>query len=119
MPFIATYIDSEELATAEAALLALGSSRLPQALELLQAKWDRVAVTPLRRVLLIAAAMIRSEEAVEFLVSLLADSGVQTAKDVITALAIFRDNEKVRKQVEAAVSRRNVQSLTEAFRREF
>ena len=118
MPFIATYIDSEELATAEAALLALGSSRLPQALELLQAKWDSVA-GPLRRVLLIAAAMIRSEEAVEFLVSLLADSGVQTAKDVITALAIFRDNEKVRKQVEAAVSRRNVESLSEAFRREF
>lgn len=119
LPLIAAYIDSEDLAIAEAALLALGSSRLPEALDLLKARWGQPAGGSLRKVMLIAIAMIRSEAAIEFLVSLLAESTLASAADVITALAIFRDNEKVRKQVEAAVSRRNVESLSEAFRREF
>lgn len=119
LPLIATYIDSKDLAIGEAALLALGSSRLPEALDLLKARWGQPAGGSLRKVMLIAMAMIRSEAAIEFLVSLLAESSLTSARDVITALAIFRDNEKVRKQVEAAVSRRNVDSLSEAFRREF
>jgi HEAT repeat protein len=119
LELIAGYADSEDLAVAEAALLALGSSRLPGALKLLVEKWRRTAAGPLRKTLLVAIAMIRSEAAIEFLLSLLSDCSTQAAKDLITALAMFRDNEKVRTRVEAAVSRRNDRTLMEAFRQEF
>lgn len=119
LELIAGYADSNDLAVAEAALLALGSSRLPGALKLLAEKWQRTAAGPLRKTLLVAIAMIRSDAAIEFLLSLLLDCGTQTAKDLIIALAMFRDNEKVRTEVEAAISRRNDKALIEAFRQEF
>src|SRR6266700_408831 len=118
LPLIATYIDAEDHAVAEAALLAIGSSRLPQALTLLRARWEKSAFSTLRRALLLAIAMVRSEAAIEFLLSLLPDSNVQTAKEIITALAIFRDNNKVRVTVEQAVSVLNNKALGEAFRQE-
>jgi HEAT repeat protein len=119
LPLIATYIDSEDQAIAEVALLAIGSSRLPEALTLLQKRWERPTLAPLRRALLLAIAMVRSEAAVEFLISLLPDSNVQTAKDIIAALAIFRDNDKVRRAVDQAISALNDNALSEAFRRAF
>lgn len=119
LSLIARYADSEDLAVAEAALLALGSSRLPQALELLAERWKRTAAGHLRKILLVAIAMIRSDAAIEFLLALLPDSSPQTTKEVITALAMFRDNEKVRSNVEAAISARNDRTLGEVFRQEF
>jgi len=119
LPLVATYIDSEDHAVAEAALLAIGSSRIPGALALLQERWERSTLSPLRSALLLAIAMVRSEAAIEFLISLLPDSNLQTAKDIITALAIFRNNSKVRLEVEQAVSARNDNTLREAFRRAF
>lgn len=119
LTLIAGYADSEDLAVAEAALLALGSSRMPQALELLTERWDRTAAGPLRKILLVSIAMVRSDAAIEFLLALLPDSSTQTAKDLITALAMFRDNEKVRSKVETAISARNDRALAEVFRQEF
>lgn len=119
LSLVASYADSDDLAVAEAALLALGSSRLPQALGLLGERWKRTAGGHLRKILLVAIAMIRSDAAIEFLLALLPDSSPQTTKEVITALAIFRDNEKVRSKVEAAISARNDRTLAELFRQEF
>ena len=119
LPLVAKYADSEELAIAEAALLAIGSSHRPEAFQFLQSKWERSAGSPLRKVLLLSLAMIRSEEAIGFLVSLLDSCSARNANDIITALAIFRENEKVRTSVEAAVARRNSQELSEIFRAKF
>lgn len=119
LPLVAGFIDSEELAVAEGALLALGSSRLPAALDLLKARWDRTASGPLRRIVLLAIAMIRSDEAIEFLLGLLEECTPSLATDVVMALAFFRNNERVRSQVESAVDRRNEKSLSEVFRQKF
>ncbi|HEY6972155.1 MAG TPA: hypothetical protein VJA94_23285 [Candidatus Angelobacter sp.] len=119
LPLVASYVDSPDLAVAEAALLAIGSSRLPGAFILLKEKSARTAAGPLRRITLLAIAMLRSDEAVKFLLACLADGSAQTAKDALMALAIFRTNEKVRAQVEAAVVSRDDSSLTEVFRQEF
>src|SRR5205807_669519 len=117
--FVEKYADAEDPAIAEAAILAIGSSRLPAAFERLQKKWDNSAGADLKRVLLLAMAMTRSDAALAFLVSLLEDSNTQTARHSISALAIYRDNEKIRRSVEDAVSRRGDQNLLEALRREF
>ena len=108
------FVDSEELAVAEAALLALGSSRLPEGFDLLKARWE-TAAGPLRKTVLLAIGMVRSDSAVEFLLALLVDCSPATAKDVLAALALFRDNENIRNRVEAVVVRRNEKSLNQIF----
>lgn len=119
LPLIAKYADDEDTAVAEAALLAIGQSRRPEAFSFLKKKWETSAGSPLRKILLLSIAMVRSEEAIDFLVSLLDTCAAKAANDVLTALAIFRENEKVRSSVGAAISRRNDKTLSEAFRAQF
>jgi len=119
LPLIAGFGDSEDMAVAEAALLALGSSRLPAALDLLKARFERTAGDPLRKTVLLAIAMIRSDAAIEFLLALLSECSATIAKDVVAALAFFRNNERIRGQVERVVARRNEKSVDEIFRQEF
>jgi hypothetical protein len=73
----------------------------------------------LRKTVLLAIAMIRSDAAIEFLLALLEECTPVMAKDVIAALAFFRSNEKVRSRVESVVARRNEKSVSESFRQEF
>jgi hypothetical protein len=119
LPLIAGFVDSGDTALTEAALLALGSSRLPESLELLKARWERMLGSSLQRTLLLAIAMIRSEAAIEFLLRLLAECTPTMAQDVIAALAFFRNNDKVRSQVESVVARRSEKSVSEIFHQEF
>ncbi|MBZ5525444.1 MAG: hypothetical protein LAP21_24735 [Acidobacteriia bacterium] len=118
LQFVAGYADAEDEAVAEAAILSLGTSRRPAAFDLLKEKWERSAGGPLRKTLLLAMALTRAEAAIKFLVALLGSASVQTAKETITALALYRDNERIRQLIEAAVSRRGEKQLIEAFRRE-
>jgi len=117
--FVAQYADAEDLAIGEAAILAIGTSRHPAVFDILKEKWERSAGDPLRKTLLLAMALTRSEAAITFLISLLESSNAPTAKDVVTSLAIFRDNEKIRHSIEDVVSRRGDKNLVEALRREF
>jgi hypothetical protein len=65
------------------------------------------------------AAKLFHEGRQAVLVSLLESGNVQTARDAITALAIYRDNERIRELIETAVSRRGDRQLADAVRREF
>jgi hypothetical protein len=113
------FVDSEDIAVAEAALLALGASRLLDAFDLLKARWERTAGGMLRKTVLLAIGMVRSDEAIEFLLALLAECSPATAKDVLAALALFRDNEKVRSRVESVVASRKEKSVSEIFSQQF
>ena len=68
---------------------------------------------------LLAIAMIRSDAAIEFLLALLAECTPTMAKEVIAALAFFRNNEKVRSRIESVVERRDDKGMNEIFRQEF
>jgi HEAT repeat protein len=117
--FVSQYVDSDDPETSEAALLAIGSSRHPGAFDLLKEKLERTAQGAARKTVLLAIALTRSEAAIAFLISRVENENAQTAKDSLTALAIYRDNEKVRHSVEEAVSRRGDKSLAESLRQEF
>ena len=119
LPFVAGYAGAENPDIAEASVLALGTSRLPAAFDVLRKQWDRHARGPLKKTLLLAMALTRSEAAIEFLVSLLEGGDLPAARDTITALAIYRDNDRIRQLIEAAVARRGDKTLAEAFSREF
>ena len=117
--FVAKYVDSDDGVVAEAAILALGASRLPKAMDVLKKKWERTVRGPLRKTLLLALATSRDEEALSFLVSLLDHGGIESAVDVISALAVHKNSERIRQAVSEALDRRHERPLIDAFRREF
>lgn len=91
---------------AEAAVLALGSSRLPAALPLL-IELLAPAEPTLRRVILTAIATLGSDEAFAYLLEMLADGPPPDAADALDALSLFRDDERRRRKVERALRRRD------------
>jgi HEAT repeat protein len=116
--FVSRFLDSSEEAIAEAAALALGESRHPQALEVLKRSWERSRERSFRRVLLVAMALLRTGPATEFLVSLLAAESVETARAALSALGPFLYNDELRERVRAAVAAREDASLLELYENE-
>jgi HEAT repeat protein len=119
LEFVARYVDADEIEISEAAILALGGSRLPKAVDVLKHKLERTVQRPLRKTLLLALATSRDEGAINFLLSLIESAQADAASDVISALALHKSSESVRHKVNAAIERRGDESLVEAFRREF
>ena len=117
--FVARYVDSEDEGVAEAAMLALGESRLNAAYDALREKWERTVGSPARKTLLVAMASSRLDDAVAFLVSLVGSASPQTAGDAIEALSIFRHNERVTNVVREALAERKDKQLRERFVQEF
>jgi len=108
-------LEGHDALRSETVALALGESRLRAALPLLRAFWQRTATTELRRVALLAIAMLRSEEAHAFLLSLVAGAPGHDARAAIAALAVFRDDEALRGRVEAVVLAREDVDLRAAL----
>jgi HEAT repeat protein len=100
------YLDHEDQAIAEAAILALGASRLAGAIDALREKWGRTAHGPIRKTLLLALATARQDSALEFLLSLVADGDSRVASEVVSALRAYRNDERVRKALEEAIEKR-------------
>ena len=117
--FVGKYVDADDEATAEAAMLALGESRLSAAYKLLKEKWDRTVLMPQRKVLLVAMAVSKLDEAIAFLVSLVESANVSIAAVAIEALSIYRHNERVSKSVRDAVTRRKERTLVDRFEKNF
>ena len=119
LPFVARYIDSPDEATAEAAMLALGESRSPAAYTRLKEKWERTIDRPARKVLLASMAASKLDEAISFLVSLIATENARTAADSLDALSIYRHNERITTGVLDAVTKRGDKTLLDHCRRDF
>jgi hypothetical protein len=103
----------------EAAILALGGSRLPEAIEALQDLFSRTADPEMRRTILLSLATSRSEKAMEYLSSLIRESSVSTATLALRAAAIHRADERVRAEVSRAVKAREDHALDAIFFTEF
>ncbi len=119
LDFMVQYVDDDDDAISEAAIWALGESRLPAAFEILKEKWQRTVDHSSRKVLLAAMAASRLEEAIEFLRSLLESESSQTASDVVAALAMYKGNESIKQSIGAIVRGRGDKRLIETFEREF
>ena len=119
VPFVASFVDSADEAVAEAAMFALGESRLCPAFEALEDKWNRTLTGQTRRTLLSAMAASRLDQAVTFLTSLVEDGSRQIATYTIEALAIYRSNDRVKQTIHDALLRRDDNFLLQFFDREF
>jgi hypothetical protein len=103
--WVGAFLDGEDERIAEEAALALGASRLPQALESLKAAWKKSKNEGLGPVLLRAISASRLENALEFLLSLVCEGRRSEAQDALHALEIHRDSEDIRRRVEEALAR--------------
>jgi len=116
--FVARFLGSGDEATAEAAALALGESRHPQAFEILKRSWEQAPGRSLRRVLLVAMSLLRTEPATGFLVSLVAAESAETARGALSALGPFLYGDELRERVRKEVSARGGGELEELFESE-
>lgn len=92
--------------TAEVVALVLGESRLPEALPLLQNWWKRTMHAELKQTGLLAIAMLRQDEALRFLLQLLADASTTDAAAALEALELHRSDGSLWPQVETILAQR-------------
>ena len=100
------FLQQEDPALGKAAALALGESRLPGAFDLLKTAWQEGFDPDLRRTELLAIAMLRHEQAMDFLLSLVADAAPAHAHDAIAALEMYRRDQELWGRVERLVAAR-------------
>jgi HEAT repeat protein len=90
----------------EMAALALGESRLPAALPLLKQWWQQGRDPELRQTGLLAIAMLRQPEAIEFLLGLISQPNPQDAEAAAVALGIYSDDQELMARMQALLAAR-------------
>jgi HEAT repeat protein len=91
----------------EAAILALGASRRPDAVEWLMEKFQTTADREGRRSILLALSTSRVEAAIDFLVELLRSGSSSTMTQAEEALQIHARDEQLRRRMDEAIHSRD------------
>ncbi len=119
LDFVGRFLDHPDSIVQEAAAVALGGSRLGDALPILRAWRERTLETDLRRSALFAIAMLRHDDAIAFLVSVVTDAPGPDARDALAALGTYRHDEALRARVGSAVEQRTDVDLRAVFAKSF
>lgn len=109
---VESFIDEDRPETAEAALLALGESRLPAALAVLRRAAEGLMSQELRAVAFVAIGLLRSDAAWDYLLDVIGQESVSQAGHALSALGSYRRVESLRKRVLDAVLARGNASLS-------
>ena len=118
LPFVASFVDPEYPSLYEHAALTIAESRLPGVLELLQDKWTTTFDREFKKTLLLPMALTRSEDARNFLLSIIEDGEIAMATSAIKALRIFGADDTLRSRLEDAIEGANKSQLLAIVRRE-
>jgi HEAT repeat protein len=114
VPFSAEFLKNANPEVSEEAALALGASRLPEAVEALKNAW----LSPFRRgegtTLLRAISASRLDAALDFLLDQIKTARKAVAEDVLWALQLHRDSDDIVSRIEQAVAQR--EELSPVFR---
>jgi HEAT repeat protein len=118
VPFVRRFLDPDDEQRADAAALALGQSRLPEAVPLLK---EYAEAPPLlsRKAALVGLAMLRRTEATDYLLELVREAEIGQAVMAVEALGMFRHDRTLQRQVSEAVSPRRSVLLGQALARSF
>jgi HEAT repeat protein len=103
LDLIEEFLAKDDLFLRKAAMLALGEARHPQAVKRLIELWPGEIDREARRVLLLALATSRREEAFDFLAGLVAESNIAAAVAALDALAIFPQDNRLRRRIDEAI----------------
>ncbi len=119
LDLVAGLLRDDDPGLAEAAALALGESRLPEAFPILCQAWQEVRFTDTISTILLAIALLRSDESISYLMALLDQERTPVATAAIRALAIYRHDEKVRDQARERLEQRDEPALLRVLSTEF
>ncbi len=119
LPLVAEFLDPDNEAICEAAIVALGRSRLSEAFEVLVACWDRKPPRAVAQTLLLAFAMLRQPAATDFLVELVRTGPEPVAVEAIAALKILAHDPRLVQRIEDAVRGRDLPALRAKFDQDF
>jgi HEAT repeat protein len=117
IPFVAEFLHHKNEEVREEAALALGASRLPEALAVLQAEWTKVQAQGGGAVLLRAMSTSRLDPALDFLLQQVRTARLRVAEEALQALELHRESEQIVARVAEAVAGR--EELETVFRRRF
>jgi len=101
LEFVAKFLDHHDEAIAEATALALGESRLESAFAVLRDAFERSHARP-RRTLLVAMALLRRENAIDYLLDLVQNGGTGASAAAAEALAVYEKDASVHERLEKA-----------------
>jgi HEAT repeat protein len=117
--FVARFLDSTDLITAEDAAIALGESRNHRAFEIL---CEHRAVTfkaKLKQMLLLPIALTRLDEAFDYLIDVIDNENEESAAYAVETLRVFGIDEARRERIQQAVTSREKRAITEAYEKYF
>ncbi|MRG96269.1 hypothetical protein [Polyangium spumosum] len=110
LPIVAAALE----AGSEAAALALGESRLPGALSALKEAL-RTAGPAMEKSILLGVTLLRTDEALAYLMELLAEAPEPRAVEAIQALSLHRHDTRIASRVAEIVSARKSRKIARAF----
>lgn len=108
LSLVASFLGSANPQVEEMAALALGESRLPEVLPMLQSWWKRTRDPELRQTGLLAISMLRQDPAIEFLLTLISDGNDQDAEAAVAALRIYQDEQELSNRIQQRIEQRTV-----------
>jgi len=115
LSFVVSRLRSKREEEADAAALALGESRLDDALAPLCEQAERVVMSGRRGVVLLAIAMLRNDKAWAQLLEWIEDGPRGLASDALEALGTFAHDERLGRRMRAAVAARSDNALVDAL----
>jgi len=120
LPIVSEFLDPADPPGCEAAAMALGKSRLAEALEPLKGCLQRCRSSELRQQLLLAIAILRRPGAIDYLLELVATAEEETtAGEALSVLRIYKEDPRLRERVAEAVRGRGSPRVQAAFDRDF
>jgi PBS lyase HEAT-like repeat len=102
LPFLASFLYAGRPETREEAALALGASRLPEAVEILRTALDAARDCQFREVLMRALSASRQPEAIDVLLNLFNQGRSADREAALAALELHRETPAIWSRVEAA-----------------
>ncbi len=119
VPFVSEFLAERDGEIREEAALAMGTSRLPEAVTALIQTWEQSRSVHSSDPLLRALGASRQESAIEFLTGLIRGGEQPEALAGLRALEVQRDSAEIYRKVANAVAIRQESSITEYFRQHF
>jgi HEAT repeat protein len=118
LEFVSRYLGSDDLTIVECAALAIGGSHMPQAFDALRTCWEDNLSPAVRRAILLPIALVRSDDAFDFLLEVVRESDTRTAAQAIPALSLYADERSLARTRETVKARGDA-DIVDRFEREF
>jgi HEAT repeat protein len=115
LDFVMDFARRPDERVAQEAVLALGSSRFPGALDCLLQLWDEAIRGEVKKMLLLPIALHRSDAAHDALLRIVREEPTAYAISALDALKIYGEQSEGRERIEAAVEARGEGEVRESF----